>query len=110
MDNLVVLPGNRYNLNGWLKTQNVMAGIGGGATMCLQWEDADHQWIGGVYPAGITGTNDWTHVTCQGTSPANAAFASITLYLRPQATGTAWFDDVSMTIHESDARNFVFEK
>ncbi len=106
-----VVAGNRYSVSSWIKTENVIAGSGGGATLCLQWRDANGQWAGGVYPQGLTGTNDWTKVTGNDLlCPANAVSANIILYLRPNATGMAWFDDVSLTINAADARNFVLQE
>ncbi|MCX6992469.1 MAG: carbohydrate binding domain-containing protein [Kiritimatiellaeota bacterium] len=87
-------PGIRYKFGVWVKTECV-ANESGGATICLEFYK-NGKWIAGQYPAGIEGTKDWTRVESVGTVPADAERAELELYLRPQAMGKAWFDDVTI--------------
>ena len=89
--------GRCYEIGAWVRTRDV-AGEDSGATICVQWHDAQGKFIGGCYPAGIKGTHtDWQHVQdCTGAIPSNAARCDISCYLRKGMTGTAWWDDVSV--------------
>jgi hypothetical protein len=51
-------PGHRYRLACRIKTDNIQ-GDDSGATACLEWSDGAGKWLGGFYPAGFKGTNDW---------------------------------------------------
>ena len=87
--------GQRYEFSVWVKTAN-LAGKDSGATVCIEWHDADGKYLGGSYPRGIKGTHaTWTEV--KGVTvrvPDRAAGCSLTCYVRKGMTGTAWFDDV----------------
>lgn len=87
--------GQRYEISAWVRTHDV-AGADNGATICVQWHDAQRKFIGGCYPAGIKGSHaDWQRVQdCTGPIPSNAAGCDISCYLRKGMTGTAWWDDV----------------
>lgn len=89
-------PGLRYAFSLHAKCDNV-AGDDSGATICMEWSGPDG-WMGGTYPAGIKGTADWTEI--RGLTqpiPATATSLRVTCYLRRGMTGTAWFDDVTVT-------------
>lgn len=91
-----VQPGGKYRFGVWIKTENVRNGDSGGATLCLEYYKKG-EWVGGEYPPGISGTNDWTYVEATGTVPAGTDKCTLDLYMRPKATGKAWFDDVTIT-------------
>lgn len=88
-------PGRKYRFSGWVKTETI-AGRESGATLCLEWQGKDGQWMGGTYPSGIKGTRDWTKVEEIVRVPAEAAAFHLACYVRKGMTGTAWFDDVAI--------------
>ncbi len=91
-----IVPGGMYELEGWVKTADVR-GPDSGATLCLEWQDAEGKYLGGYYPEGRKGdTPEWTRVVGSRIRvPAEAASAHVTCYVRRGMTGTAWWDDVS---------------
>ena len=91
-------PGRAYEFEAWLRTRDVKGGDEGGATLCVEWSDADGKFIGGCYPQGLHGTQtNWTRVDgLTGRVPTNAARFSLSCYLRRGVTGTAWWDDVAL--------------
>ncbi len=90
--------GKRYEFSVWVKTKDIR-GADTGATICVEWSGADGKWLGGRYPGGVKGTSQgWKLV--KGVTPPipdDAARCSLTCYVRKGMTGTAWFDDVSIT-------------
>ncbi|MBM4079597.1 MAG: hypothetical protein FJ278_07850, partial [Planctomycetes bacterium] len=97
-------PGEMVSASVWVKSENVKvakAEEGGslGATMCLEWTDAQGKWLGGFYSfQGPLGTKEWQKVSAEGFAiPTDAGRVTVTLYLRKGLTGKAWFDDVSVT-------------
>ena len=102
VQNVPVIGGRLYSVEGWLKSQDVKpASLGDmsptGATIILEWADKDGKWLAaGDYAKGLYGTTDWQKVTTKlMRSPKDAGFAIIFLSLR--ATGTGWFDDIKVT-------------
>ncbi len=90
------VPGEFYELSGWIKTEDVR-GKDYGASLCLEWSDADGKWLGGHYPAGFKGTVDWSQLKAiTPRVPDKAARVTLLCYLRKKMTGTAWFDDLSL--------------
>lgn len=88
-------PGWMFRASVWVKTENVQ-GPESGATICLEWSDAQGKWLGGTYPSGVRGTRDWTRVESVSRAPAGAKTVRVSCYLRRDMTGTAWFDDVEV--------------
>lgn len=89
-------PGRQYRYSAWIKTQGV-TGSDSGATICMEWK-GPNGWLGGAYAEGKKGDQDWFHL--QGITaplPAEAQDVHVSLYLRKGMTGTAWFDDVTVT-------------
>jgi hypothetical protein len=93
-----LVPGRCYEVEAWVRTKGLKGGEGGGATICMEWNDGKGGFLGGVYPHGITGTHaDWQKVNAISAAiPSNAARFNVTCYLRRGATGTAWWDDISV--------------
>jgi hypothetical protein len=87
--------GWKCRVSAWIKTKDVV-GDESGATICLEWQDRSGKWLGGVYPAGIKGTQDWNRIEAITRLPDNAASCNLACYLRQGMTGTAWFDDVEV--------------
>lgn len=94
---LAVKPGARYEIAGWVRTEN-LRGDDSGATFCLEWYDAAGKFLGGCYPRGVKGTHrDWQLMRgLSGPVPTNAARCHVSCYVRKGMTGMAWFDDVSV--------------
>jgi hypothetical protein len=85
-----------YEFSVWVKTKGLQ-GDDSGATICLEWGDKDGKYLGGAYPPGVKGDQDWTFIHgISGRVPAEAASCTVTVYCRQHMTGTAWFDDVSL--------------
>lgn len=90
-------PGKMYEISTWVKTQDI-TGEESGATICLEYSGADGKWVGGCYPVGVKGTADWTQVKAiTDRIPPEAAQCNLCCYVRREMTGTAWWDDVSIT-------------
>jgi len=88
-------PNRFYDLSVWIRTEKV-EGEDYGASLCVEWS-GDAGYIGGTYPPGFKGTNDWQHWTAQSAPvPPTATRVHVVLYLRQKMTGTAWFDDVEV--------------
>ena len=88
-------PGRRYNASDWVKSANI-SGPGTGATICVEYADKKG-YLGGIYPPGVAGTTDWTLVSDVVYVPETAVSVSLSVYTREGMTGTAWFDQVSLT-------------
>ncbi|MFW5866384.1 MAG: hypothetical protein ACOCX2_01120 [Armatimonadota bacterium] len=89
--------GYRYQFETWVRTED-LGGSGTGATICMEWSDADGEFIGGSYPAGLKGdTPEWTRVSgITSPIPEEAASIRLVVYVRRGGVGTAWFDDCSV--------------
>ena len=94
---VALTPGKMYEISAWVKTQDIM-GEESGATLCVEYSGANGKWIGGCYPQGVKGTTDWTLIKGDtGRIPPEAAHCTLSCYVRREMTGTAWWDDVSIT-------------
>ncbi|MGN0847961.1 MAG: hypothetical protein ACI4RA_11360 [Kiritimatiellia bacterium] len=92
-------PGHFYEYEVWVKTEN-LKGDESGATICIEWSDANGKWLGGAYADGVKGTKDWTCVKgLTEAIPAAARSFRVHPYVRKGMTGRAWFDDVSVREH-----------
>ena len=96
-----LLPGWRYNASVWVRSANITGTITpsniGGSTLCVEFAKGSTFIPGGIYPAGVKGTSDWTQIWGVVTVPADATIVSISVYTRAGLTGTAWWDGVSLT-------------
>jgi hypothetical protein len=92
-----VEPGRRYQLSGWLRSGG-LSGEGKGATMALEWFDADGKYIDGIYLPGVNGeAGEWTRQSMVSTYiDSGTVRARLACYVSKGVTGTAWFDDVSL--------------
>lgn len=87
-----------YRMKVRIRTEGV-EGTDSGATICLEWYSKEGQYLGGSYPPGIKGTNDWTLLQADSKLiPEDAATMRAVVYLRQGCTGTAWFDDVRVEL------------
>jgi hypothetical protein len=69
-----------------------VAGVG------IYWYNSSKTLIRSDLSTGIKGNNDWTPQEVVKTSPSNAAYAKVVLFIKDPdnkgSTGSAWFDDV----------------
>ena len=96
-----VIPGARYNISAMIRTENVTPGkLNRGATLCITHDDVNGKYLTGTgsFPYGVSGTKGWTKVEIKDhlVSP-KAGFTEIALYMDINSTGTAYFDDITMT-------------
>lgn len=86
----------KYNLSGWIKTQNII-GDAGGAIIQVDWKD-----VSGVFLSKSTimtyqkGTIPWTNFKGDVVPDPNASKATIVLDLF-DCSGKVWFDDISFS-------------
>ena len=84
-----VEPNTSYHLSGWIKTKDVDAGNRLGCMMNIH---------GGGHTNAVKGTSDWTLVEMDFTTgPEGEALIHCLFGGYGGATGTAWWDDVSLT-------------
>lgn len=89
-------PGGMYEVRAYVKTSRI-AGDESGATVCVEWQDAGRNWMGGHYPEGRRDDAvGWHEVRGVFQVPDDAASMTISCYLRKGMTGTTWWDDVSV--------------
>ena len=102
--------GARYEISAWVKTENI-EGNESGATLCIEYRNQEGQYLGGAYPAGITGTRDWTLVqgVTQRIPEEKTGPCSLACYVRQGMTGTAWWDDVSVCRFREDPLSTVLK-
>ncbi|OGV67570.1 MAG: hypothetical protein A3K19_13490 [Lentisphaerae bacterium RIFOXYB12_FULL_65_16] len=87
--------GKRYDLEAWVVTEG-LAGEGGGATVRIEWVGKDGKVLGGVNPAGLTGTSDgWKRLRITTDPiPKNVESASLICVVPKGCTGAAFWDDI----------------
>ena len=96
---IAIIPGVRYRYAASVKGKDIRSSNPSdkGASICLEWVDADGKWLGGAYAGAKAGTFDWTSVGGESPPvPAKAASAHVVVYLRKKSVGTVWFDDVEV--------------
>jgi hypothetical protein len=95
--------GGRYQMSAWIKTENVTAGSLGGATIALEWYRSDgssgYEYMAGRYVYGQKDTNNgWVQVSLiSSILPPDAVRLAAICYLRSDAIGTAYWDDVEVS-------------
>ncbi len=92
---LNIIPGGKYKFSAYIKTKNIV-GEDTGASICLQWADKNGNWLGGAYPFGIKGNNNWTYVEDETQVSIEASSGGIYCYVRKGMTGEAWFDNMEV--------------
>lgn len=96
-----LIPGDQYTISGWIRTQNVVGPPGEGVVIAV-----DYVGVGGWTPADgsvqeighVLGTTGWTYYSGTFTLPKMPSDAQALWFLTDfnDATGTAWFDDLSL--------------
>jgi len=84
-----------YAFEVWVKAEH-LEGNESGATLCMEWSDAQGKYVGGAYAEGLRDTaGEW--VLVQGVTqviPAHAVHITVAPYVRKGMVGKAWFDDL----------------
>lgn len=98
-NNLIPIdPTKRYDLSGYVKTSNIVSTTNG-VMMYLIWRDINKSYIT-VDPLfeSLTFPTDWIPFSIKSLIPVSnaAVYAQIEFYLN-DCSGTAWFDDISLT-------------
>jgi hypothetical protein len=103
-----VKPGFKYRFSGWVKCEDVKGrakatGIGARVLVLVFVYDAKGKGLGEYYTQFKAGTvSDWTRI--EGVTPAlppTAARIQVNPFVWHNATGRAWFDDISLEQVES---------
>ena len=93
--------GEIYRFSAWIKTESLVPGKGCGATLGIEWKDAEGRHIGGSYSKGLKGTHDWTRIEGVTTAvPEKAATMTFIPYCTPGSVGKAYFDDIDIAPYE----------
>jgi hypothetical protein len=94
-NNIAISGGNVVSLSAWLKTSSF---TGTGVYFAVQELNSAGVEVAGTYWESTykTGTNDWTQFTRTWT--ANASTTKIFIRAIANGTGTAWFDDYSISV------------
>ena len=93
--------GETYRYSAWVRTENLVPAKGNGATLALEWADAEGLYLGGSYAKGLKGTHNWTLI--EGVTTAiseKAASFTVVPYCTPGCTGRAFFDDIEVAPYE----------
>jgi len=95
--------GKKYRFSAWVKSENV-EGADHGATICIEYVNAEGKWVGGAYcQTGLKGNADWTRVEAvSGPVPEGVVRGTVACYLRQGMTGRAWWDDVEVRERRDD--------
>ena len=95
--------GQVYRASVWVKADTLSSGE---ALVGIEWNDANGNWINGVYlnpGSGVSGTTDWTRLSIESPRlPANAAKVYLLVYVKQGSLGTAYFDDASLIRLDAD--------
>jgi alpha-N-arabinofuranosidase len=92
-----VPPFAKMRLSGWVKTENIQTTTGRGVQISIH----DNS---GARTAPLKGTNDWTELSAEFQVAGASEIQVICLFGGwGQATGTAWFDDITLEVLEERA-------
>ncbi|GAB2567304.1 polysaccharide lyase family 8 super-sandwich domain-containing protein [Gracilibacillus alcaliphilus] len=96
LQDIPITTGANYKFSAWVKTNQVEAASEGGAFIRTQYLDAAGRKVSdGPYTSKLKGDHDWTLLEMNIAAPDNAKIIRVELFLET-ATGTVWFDHVSM--------------
>ena len=94
-------PGQTYRFSAWIRTEGLGPANVHGATLGIEWSDANGRHLGGSYTGGLKGTTDWTRLEGVTTViPENAVRFSFIPYCSPGCVGKAYFDDLEIAPYE----------
>jgi len=89
-------PGRVYKLTGYLRAAN-LSSTTQGACIAIESRAADGTFTGGSYSSDVT-SSSWTLRSLSFTAPSTVATIKISIYLRSGVTGTAWYDDLTLSV------------
>lgn len=102
--------GKAYAFSALVKTEGFKAKNHRGASLGVEWYDANDKWMSGGYIDGVTAADqDWTLV--RGVTrdlPADAARVELLIYIAKESSGKAYFDNVRVEPLVRDPVAFVF--
>ena len=108
--NIAVEPGKAYAFSALVKTEGFKAKGHRGASLGIEWYDANGKWMSGGYIDGVTAANqDWTLV--RGVTrdlPAAAKRVELLIYITKGSSGKAYFDNIRVEPLVRDPVAFVF--
>ena len=94
-------PGQTYRFSAWIRTEDLGPANVHGATLGIEWSDANGRHLGGSYAGGLKGTTDWTRLEGVTTViPEKAASFRFIPYCSPGCVGKAYFDDMEIAPYE----------
>ncbi|MBR2838803.1 MAG: hypothetical protein IKE55_08475 [Kiritimatiellae bacterium] len=94
-------PGQTYRFSAWIRTEGLKPSNVHGATLGIEWSDANGRHLGGSYTGGLKGTTDWTRLEGVTTAiPENAASFTFIPYCTAGCVGKAYFDDMEVVPYE----------
>ena len=103
-------PGLAYQFSCVMRTEGFVSPNSHGASICVEWYDANGKWMAGGYSKGLSDANvDWCPqggVTRE--IPSGAKTARIQVYVAKGARGKVWFDNVALMPVRRDPVAFVF--
>jgi hypothetical protein len=87
-----------YDFSGWVRTEGVIgkASNSRSATIRIQFIDAANVYTGPVFVGSLKGTQDWTLVSQQITTPPGTVKILLQCFIW-EASGTVWFDNLVLT-------------
>ena len=101
--------GKAYNFSVLVRTEGFKSKKYG-ATMCIEWHDANGKWMAGAYAHGVTNPDeDWTLVkSVTREIPAEAASVTAMIFITSGCAGKAYFDNVTIEPVDREPVAFVF--
>lgn len=93
-------PGSIYRASVYAKTAGLSGPTNRGARISLEGYNADG-WINGAYSGNVL-SNDWLEAQLAYEVPPDATSVHLSIHLYKGVTGTAWFDDLTVTVEEPD--------
>ena len=107
---VTIEPGVAYRFSCLMRTEGFVSPNSHGASICVEWYDADGKWMAGGYSKGLADANvDWCEqggVTRE--IPAAAKTVRIQVYVAKGARGKVAFDNVALMPFRRDPVAFVF--
>lgn len=88
----------KYDFSGWVRTEGVIgkAATSRSATIRIQFIDAANVYTGPVFVGSLKGTQDWTMISQQITTPPGTVKILLQCFIW-EASGTVWFDNLVLT-------------
>jgi alpha-N-arabinofuranosidase len=95
MTKVPLKPWSKYHFTGWVRTESLVVPEGKGAGFIFDAFNMDY--------FGLKGTNDWTKIEFEfETGNDDSSVLSCLMNIDGQASGRAWFDDMSLELISSE--------